>query len=145
MFEAFFYLYPFTFFEIKLLLCNFKYYMATFVITKRLNDLYKYELTSRKGKTIFTGNSFELRFECEEQIACLQESLERVVFLKFKSGRGKFFFRLVLDDKEMAISRKFSTQLLLEKSIDEILKYAPTAEVLDFSVDVDIFNDLDAL
>ena len=116
--------------------------MATFVITKRLNDLYKYELTSRKGKTIFTSNSFELRFECEEQIDYLQESLDRIVFLKFKSGRGKFFFRLVLDDKELAISRKFSTQLMLEKSIDEILKYTPMAEVLDFSTDIDIFNDL---
>ena len=28
--------------------------MATFVISKRLNDVYKYELVSRKGKTIFT-------------------------------------------------------------------------------------------
>jgi uncharacterized protein YegP (UPF0339 family) len=66
--------------------------MATFVITKRLNDLYKYELTSRKGKTIFTSNSFELRFECEEQIIYLQKSLERVVFFKINSGIGKFFF-----------------------------------------------------
>ncbi len=119
--------------------------MATFVISKRLNDMYKYELTSRKGKTIFTSNNFELRFECEEQISSLQESLERIVFLKFKSGKGKFFFRLVLDDKELAISRKFSTQLMLEKSINEILKYAPVAEILDFSVEIDIFNDLDTI
>ena len=55
--------------------------MATFVITKRLNDLYKYELTSRKGKTIFTSNSFELRFECEEKIVYLQDSLEKVVLM----------------------------------------------------------------
>ena len=119
--------------------------MATFVITKRLNDLYKYELTSRKGKTIFTSNSFELRFECEEQILYLQDSLERVVFLKFKSGRGKFYFRLVLDEKELAVSRKFSTQLMLEKSINEILKYAPLAEILDFSADIDVFNDFESL
>ncbi len=115
--------------------------MATFVITKRLNGLYKFELTSRKGKTIFTSNGFELRFECEEQIIYLQSSLDRVVFLKFKSGRGKFYFRLVLDQKELAVSRKFSTQLMLEKSINEILKYAPLAEILDFSADIDIFND----
>lgn len=115
--------------------------MATFVITKRLNDLYKYELTSRKGKTIFTSNNFELRFECEEQINYLQEALERVVFLKFKSGKGKFFFRIVLDEKELAVSRKFSTQLMLEKSINEILKYTPQAEILDFSADIDVFKD----
>lgn len=119
--------------------------MATFVITKRLNDLYKYELTSRKGKTIFTSNSFELRFECEDQIKYLQNFLEDVIFLKFKSSRGKFYFRLVLENKELAVSRKFSTQLMLEKSINEILKYAPVAEILDFSVEIDIFNDLDTI
>lgn len=115
--------------------------MATFVITKRLNGLYKYELTSRKGKTIFTSNSFELRFECEEHVLHLQNSIKRVVFMKFKSGSGKFFFRMVLDNKEIAVSRKFSTQLMLEKSINEILKYMPLAEILDFSVEIDVFND----
>jgi hypothetical protein len=30
---------------------------------------------------------------------------------------------------------------MLEKSINEILKYTPMAEILDFSADVDIFND----
>lgn len=115
--------------------------MATFVISKRLNGFYKYELTSRKGKPIFTSNDFELRFECEEEIKQLQESLERIVFLRFKSGKGKFYFRLVLDDKEIAISRKFSTQLLLEKSINEISKYTYKAEILDFSASISVFPD----
>jgi uncharacterized protein YegP (UPF0339 family) len=115
--------------------------MATFVISKRLNGFYKYELTSRKGKPIFTSNDFELRFECEEEIKHLQESLEKIIFLRFKSGKGKFYFRIVLNEKEIAISRKFSTQLLLEKSINEISKYTDRAEVLDFSSSGDVFPD----
>lgn len=107
--------------------------MATFVISKRLNGLYKYELTSRKGKTIFTSNDFELRFECEEEIKYFQEYLHKIIFLRFKSRKNKFYFRIVLEDKEIAISRKFSTQLLLEKSIEEITKYTCKAEILDFS------------
>jgi uncharacterized protein len=117
--------------------------MATFVISKRLNGLYKYELTSRKGKPIFTSNDFELRFECEDEIKHLQESLEKIVFMRFKSGKGKFYFRLVLNEKEVAVSRKFSTQLLLEKSINEISKYTNRAEVLDFSSSDDIFPVID--
>ena len=35
--------------------------------------------------------------------------------MKFKSAKGKFYFRIVLDDKEIAISRKFSTQLMIAK------------------------------
>ncbi len=54
--------------------------MATFVISKRLNGFYKYELVSRKGKTIFTSNSFELRFECEDEIAYLKQNLTAVEF-----------------------------------------------------------------
>ncbi|WP_445455673.1 DUF1508 domain-containing protein [Flavobacterium sp. HNIBRBA15423] len=113
--------------------------MATFVITKRLNGEYKYELTSRKGKTIFTSNSFELRFECEEHIVQLQENIENLVFMRFRSGNGKFFFRIILNEKQIAVSRKYSTQLLLQKGIDEFVKYGVMAEILDFSAEDDIF------
>ncbi len=68
--------------------------MGTFVITQRLSGAYKYEFVSRKGKTIFTSNDFELRFECEEEIEVLKCSLEKCVFMRFKSSGGKFFFRL---------------------------------------------------
>ena len=71
--------------------------MGTFVIAQRLSGVYKYEFVSRKGKTIFTSNDFELRFECEEEIEKLKTSLERCVFMRFKSSSGKFFFRLILD------------------------------------------------
>ena len=117
--------------------------MSTFVITKRFNDEYKFEYTSRKGKTIFTSNDFELRFECEEEIEVLKSSLEKCVFMRFKSSSGKFFFRLILDEREIAVSRRYTTQLLLQKGIDEIIKYADKAEFLDFSSAEDIFGVLE--
>ena len=107
--------------------------MGTFVIAQRLSGVYKYEFVSRKGKTIFTSNDFELRFECEEEIEKLKTSLERCVFMRFKSSSGKFFFRLILDDHEIAVSRRYTTQLLLQKGIDEIIKYASFSEILDFT------------
>lgn len=113
--------------------------MATFVIDQRLNGEYKYELTSRKGKTIFTSISYELRFECEENIALLKKSLDLIFFMRFKSPKGKFYFKIILDNKEIAISRKYTTQLLVQKGIDEILKYASDAEILDFSNQIDFF------
>ncbi len=115
--------------------------MGAFVISKRFSGDYKYEFTSRKGKTILTSNSFELRFECENQIETVRLSLHNCVFLKFKSSSGKFFFRMILNDKQVAISRKYSTQLMLQKGIDEILKYAPQSETLDFSNSDFIFPD----
>jgi uncharacterized protein YegP (UPF0339 family) len=114
--------------------------MSSFVITKRFNDEYKFEFTSRKGKTIFTSNSFELKFECEEEINFLKLNFENAVFLKSKSSSGKYFFRLLIEDRQLAISRKYSTQLMLEKGINEISKYMPKSEILDFSTNDFVFE-----
>ena len=113
--------------------------MATFVISKKPSGHYKYELTSRRGKTIFISNAFELRFECEEEIELLKKSIEQLFFMRFRSPAGKFYFKIILSDKEVAVSRKYSTQLMLEKGITEILKYGAKAEYLDFSKSEDIF------
>ena len=116
--------------------------MGTFVIAQRISGAYKYEFVSRKGKTIFTSNDFELRFECEEEIETLKNSLEKCVFMRFKSTGSKFFFRMILNEKEIAVSRRYSTQLLLQKGIDEIITYADKAEFLDFSSAEDVFGSL---
>jgi uncharacterized protein YegP (UPF0339 family) len=121
---------------------KYKRNMGTFVIAQRLTGAYKYEFVSRKGKTIFTSNDFELRFECEEEIEQLKNAIEKCIFMRFKSSGGKFFFRLILDEKEIAISRKYTTQLLLQKGIDEIIKYAQKAEFLDFSSSEEIFGSI---
>ena len=107
--------------------------MGTFVITKRQNGYYKYEFTSRKGKTIFISNDFELRFECEDDVELLKNSIEKVFFMKFKSGNGKLYFKIILNDKEVAVSRKYTTPLLMQKGIDEITRSISKSELLDFS------------
>ena len=45
------------------------------------------------------------------------------------------------DEKEIAKSRKYTTQLLLQKGINEVQKYVSSAEVLDFSLNNDIFGE----
>jgi len=106
--------------------------MSTFVISKRLNDCYKFEFVSRKGKTIFTSTSYELKFECEEEIVLLQSAHENFNYLKFKSSRGKYFFKILKNERIIAISRKYATTLMMQKGIEEITKYIPKSEILDF-------------
>jgi hypothetical protein len=45
-----------------------------------------------------------------------------------------------LDEQEIAVSRRYTTQLLLQKGIDEIINYADKAEFLDFSAATDVFG-----
>lgn len=47
---------------------------------------------------------------------------------------------MILDEHEIAVSRRYTTQLLLQKGIDEIVKYAGNSEFLDFSSSEDIFG-----
>ncbi len=117
--------------------------MSTFVITKRFNDEYKFEYTSRKGKAIFTSNSFELQFECENAIQFFKDNLIFATFLKSKSSSGKFFFRLLLNEKQFAVSRKYSTLLMLEKGINDIKKYAHKSEIIDFCNNDFVFDAID--
>jgi uncharacterized protein YegP (UPF0339 family) len=113
--------------------------MGTFVITKRLSGYYKYEFTSRKGRAIFVSNDFELRFECEEDIESLKKAIDAVFFMRFKSKNGKMYFKMILNEKEVAVSRRYTTPLLMQKGIDEIIRTLSQSEVLDFSMQNDIF------
>jgi hypothetical protein len=115
--------------------------MATFVISKRFSGDYKFEFTSRKGKTIFTSNAYELRMDCESAAEQVRSVLETCSYVKFKTTKGKFFFRVVVNDEVMATSRKYSTELMVQKGIIEITKYGIKAEILDFSNDHFIFED----
>nr|WP_294922802.1 DUF1508 domain-containing protein [uncultured Flavobacterium sp.] len=115
--------------------------MGAFVISKRFNDEYKFVFTSRKGKVIFTSLSYELKFECEEDIQNFKVNIEQAKFLKFKGSGGKYFFKLMLGEVHFATSRKYTTELLLQKGMREIVLYAFKAEILDFSSNDSIFED----
>lgn len=115
--------------------------MGAFVISKRSNDEYKFVFTSRKGKVVFTSLSYELKFECENDIERFKANMESASFLKFKSSSGKFYFKLMLTGNHFATSRKYTTSLRLQKGIDEIVRFASLSETLDFSVNDFVFID----
>jgi hypothetical protein len=62
-------------------------------------------------------------------------------FTKVKKASNKFFFRLSKDGLVLANSRKFSTELMLQKGIDEIINYVHMAEILDFSENELVFSE----
>jgi uncharacterized protein YegP (UPF0339 family) len=115
--------------------------MGAFVISKRFDGQYKFVFTSRKGKVIFTSLSYELKFECEEGVEYFKSNVELAEFNKCKSAGGKYFFKLFLDGAPFAISRKYTTELRVQKGIDEIIKFASVSEILDFSNNDFIFLD----
>ena len=61
-----------------------------------------------------------------------------------RTGSGKYYFRISRNGLVLANSRKFSTELMLKKGIDQILKYVPEAVTLDFSEDEPVFTNAEA-
>lgn len=115
--------------------------MGTFVISKRFDDRYKFVFTSRKGKTIFTSPSMELKMECEDCIEVLKTNIGKCTFVKARAANGKYFFKMMLEENVIATSRKYTTPLLLEKSIDEIIRTALKSDILDFTMNEFVFPD----
>jgi len=115
--------------------------MGAFVVSKRYDGQYKFVFTSRKGKVIFTSLSYELKFECEDGVEYFKNNLDLATFVKSKSSGGKYFFTLFLDGAPFAISRKYTTELRVQKGIDEIVKTASVSEILDFSGNDVVFLD----
>lgn len=118
--------------------------MSAFVISKRPNGDYKFTFASRKGRTIFTSIPCRQKSDCELMIAAIQRDTDSFSFRKARTGSGKYFFRIARGGLVLATSRKFSTELMLRKGIDQFMKYLPAAETLDFSENESIFSDADA-
>jgi len=113
--------------------------MGMFVISKRINGDYKFVFTSRKGKTIFTSISCKQKSDCEVMIEAIRNNISFFAFTKNRSGSGKYFFRLSKDGLVLATSRKYSTELSIQKGVTEILKYVQRSETLDFSENEMVF------
>jgi uncharacterized protein YegP (UPF0339 family) len=115
--------------------------MGAFVISKRVNGAYKFIFASRKGKTIFTSLTCKQKSDCEEMIQAFQTQWERFTLTQSKASGGKFIFRVTKDGLVLATSRKYTTERLLQKGIEEIARSIAKAEVLDFSDQDTIFPD----
>lgn len=115
--------------------------MGAFVISKKLNKDYKFTFNSRKGKIIFTSIGCKMKSDCELIISTIQNDLDSFTITRKRDISGKYFFRLSRGGFVLANSRKYSTELMLQKGIDMFLRYLPAAEILDFSEDEAIFAD----
>ena len=118
--------------------------MSAFVISKRANGHYKFIFASRKGKTIFTSIACRQKSDCKLIIAALQDEPLSFKFSQSRTGSGKFFFRVSRGGLVLATSRKFSTQLMLQKGIDQFKNYVEVAETFDFPETEDVFGEVEA-
>jgi hypothetical protein len=115
--------------------------MGTFVISKRLNGDFKFIFATRKGKTIFTSIGCKSKSDCEKMMDAIQQNIEQFTLTRSRNAAGKYFFRLAKDGLVLATSRKFSTEFMVQKGINNIKEHLPNSEILDFSENNFVFPD----
>lgn len=114
--------------------------MAMFVISKRRNGHYKFDFTSKRGTPIFSSIACKHKTDCEQIIDAIRDQFGNFTLTKKSTPAGKHFFRISRNGLVLANSRYFSTPLRLEKGLEEIERSLENAEVLDFSVNENIFD-----
>ncbi|KUF41992.1 hypothetical protein AS361_13185 [Myroides marinus] len=116
--------------------------MSAFVISLKDNGKYKYTFEHRRGKTLMTSVEYSSVEAIHSNIEFLRTNFSSLNFIKFKTPSGKHYFRLAIDKKIFANSRRFNTELRFEKAMEEIKSNFANAEILDLSFD--IFGSLSA-
>lgn len=110
--------------------------MGTLVISKKENEKYKYTYNNWKGNTIVTSNSHITKAHCISEINILKRNFSSIEFVRYKTPSGKLYFKLNINGHVIATSRKFTTPLLMEKGMNDILKNFLQSEILDFTEDI---------
>jgi uncharacterized protein YegP (UPF0339 family) len=117
--------------------------MGVFVISKRDNGQYKFSFDTRRKKTIFTSISCKRKSDCEMMIEGIRQNIGVLNFTRNRRGSGKLFFRISSGGFVLATSRNFNTEFSMQKAMEDVLKFVPKGEVIDFSENDFVFPPLE--
>ncbi len=117
--------------------------MGVFVITKRDNGQYKFSFDTRRKKTIFTSISLKRKSDCEQMIEAMRQNIANLTYTRNRRASGKLFFRISRGGFVLATSRNFNTEFSMKKAMDDVLKYLPKGEIIDFSENDFVFPPLE--
>jgi len=107
--------------------------MGTFAVSVKDNGEYKFTYNDNRGKILVTSNSFKSKNECLENINLLKIEIENTTFTKHKTTANKLYFKILLNNETIGVSRKFTTVLRLENAIADIKLNIKQSEMLDFT------------
>lgn len=107
--------------------------MGKFVITKRANAEFQFNLKSNNGMVILTSEGYTTKANCENGIESVKLfSQDASLFRKNKSSNGKFYFTLNASNGQViGTSQMYSSDFAVDKGIASVKNNAPEAIVED--------------
>jgi uncharacterized protein YegP (UPF0339 family) len=107
--------------------------MGKFVITKRSNGEFQFNLKAGNGQTILTSEGYSAKSSCESGIESVKKnSQDDSKFEKKTSSNGKSYFNLKATNGQIiGSSEMYESTSARDNGIESVQKNAPGAETDD--------------
>ncbi|SEM74013.1 hypothetical protein SAMN05421856_10668 [Chryseobacterium taichungense] len=111
--------------------------MGKFIVTKRVNDEFQFNLKTDSGENILTSDGYNQKNSCLigiEAVRAMAHDDARYVRKIAKNDREYFVLR-AKNGRILGKSRLYYTELEMENGINSLKINAPNAEVIDETID----------
>jgi uncharacterized protein YegP (UPF0339 family) len=110
--------------------------MGKFVITKRTNGEFQFNLKAGNGQTILASEGYKTKTNCENGIASVRtNSKDDSKFDRKTSTNGKPYFNLKATNGQIiGKSEMYESEALRDNGIESVKKSAPDATIDDQTV-----------
>jgi uncharacterized protein YegP (UPF0339 family) len=105
--------------------------MSKFVISKRTNDEYQFNLKAQNGQVILTSQGYSTKASCENGIESVRtNAVEDKNFDRNKSSNNKDYFNLKAGNNQIiGTSEMYENTSGMETGIASVMKNAPEATI----------------
>lgn len=110
--------------------------MGKFIISKRTNGEFQFNLTAVNGQTILTSEGYSAKPGCENGIESVRKNAQDdSKFEKKTSGNGKPYFNLkAINGQVIGSSQMYESESSRDNGIISVQRNAPDASVDDQTV-----------
>lgn len=110
--------------------------MGTFVISKRKNDEFQFNLKAGNGQVILTSEGYTTKANCINGIESVKKnSIDDARYERKISSNGKFYFNLkAANGQVIGTSEMYESESGRENGIESVKKNAPDADIVDETV-----------
>jgi uncharacterized protein YegP (UPF0339 family) len=107
--------------------------MTRFVISKRINDEYQFNLKAQNGEIILTSQGYTTKASCENGIESVRvNAVDDKNFDRNKSTDNQDYFNLkAANNQIIGTSEMYSNTTGMETGIASVMKNAPIATIED--------------
>ena len=107
--------------------------MGKFIITKRTNDEFQFNLKASNGEIILSSEGYKTKVSCKNGIESVQKNSPEIKMYEIKEAKnGKFHFNLKASNGQViGTSQLYASEALCKNGIESVMKNAPTATIVD--------------